>query len=136
MNSFKDKTSLFILVTAVAAGLGFVILQWSNTGQHVDVRLPSSFSADANAGKAIFDENCRACHGANGSGTKQGPPLVHKIYEPSHHADRSFHAAVKNGTQAHHWPYGNMPPIPDVSSSDVDSIIRYVRELQRANAIS
>ncbi len=131
-----NKTSLFILALAVTAGLGFVILHRSNTGRHVDVRLPPSFTAEAAAGKAIFEKNCRVCHGANGSGTKQGPPLVHKIYEPGHHADSSFHAAVKNGTRAHHWPYGNMPPIPDVSSQDVDRIIRYVRELQRANGIS
>ena len=63
------------------------------------------------------------------------PPLVHKIYEPNHHGDLSFQLAAKNGVRAHHWPFGNMPPIEGVSENEVSEIIVYVRELQRANDI-
>jgi len=63
------------------------------------------------------------------------PPLVHKIYEPSHHADGSFFLAVRQGVRAHHWPFGNMPPIEDLTERDVGRIVAYVRTLQRANGI-
>ena len=43
--------------------------------------------ADVQVGEAKFGANCAGCHGVRGVGTKQGPPLVHKIYEPNHHAD-------------------------------------------------
>ena len=75
------------------------------------------------------------CHGENATGTEQGPPLVHKIYEPGHHADASFYRAVERGVRSHHWPFGNMPPIPGVSRKDVTRILAFVRELQRANGI-
>ncbi|MFD0917568.1 c-type cytochrome [Pseudahrensia aquimaris] len=87
-------------------------------------------------GEKAFNANCSSCHGTNASG-KDGfaPPLVHKIYEPSHHSDMSFVLAVKQGVRQHHWPYGNMPPIAGVSDQEIADIIIYVRTLQRANGI-
>ena len=52
-------------------------------------------------------------------GTQQGPPLVHKIYEPSHHADFAFQRAAAQGVRAHHWKFGNMPKIESVTPDDV-----------------
>ena len=99
------------------------------------VELPASFSPEASMGGKIFAENCASCHGVNAAGgTGNGPPLVHKIYEPSHHGDGAFYNAVANGVQAHHWGFGNMPA-QEVSQSDVSLIVAYVRELQRANGI-
>lgn len=92
-------------------------------------------SNTAKHGETLFNANCVACHGKNAGGTKSGPPLVHKIYEPSHHSDLSFQRAAKLGVRAHHWPFGNMPPVPGVNETDVTQIIAYVRELQRANGI-
>lgn len=87
-------------------------------------------------GKAHFEKNCAACHGTNAAG-RQGtaPPLVHKIYEPNHHADFAFYMAASRGVRAHHWPFGDVPKIEDVSKSEVGKIIEYVRALQRANGI-
>jgi len=87
------------------------------------------------AGKTLFDANCAACHGPNATGTDQGPPLVHIIYEPSHHGDASFYRAVALGARAHHWRFGNMPAVEGVTEADVAQIIGYVRALQRANGI-
>ena len=64
-----------------------------------------------------------------------GPPLVHVIYEPSHHGDAAFVLAVRPGVRAHHWPFGNMLPVEGVSDRAVADIIAYVRALQRANGI-
>ena len=100
----------------------------------VTVTVPA-LSEKAQAGEIVFNANCALCHGANAAGTGLGPPLVHKIYEPSHHQDFSFRNAVQNGVQAHHWQFGNMPPAPQVAEDDIERIICYVRELQRANGI-
>jgi mono/diheme cytochrome c family protein len=91
--------------------------------------------AEMQVGEAKFTANCAACHGVRGVGTKQGPPLVHKIYEPNHHADMAFQRAAENGVRAHHWEFGNMPKIEGVTSGDVEHIIRYVRWLQREGGI-
>jgi mono/diheme cytochrome c family protein len=103
-------------IVLVAAGWQF--MQSSGSGAHVDVAVPH-LSADAERGARVFAANCAACHGENAAGSDQGPPLVHKIYEPSHHGDQSFLAAVRNGVRRHHWQYGNMPPQPGVSDVSV-----------------
>ena len=92
--------------------------------------------AEFQAGEAKFNAHCAACHGAQAAGTQQGPPLVHKIYEPNHHGDAAFLRAAEFGVRAHHWEFGNMPKIEAVSSADVEQIIRYVRWLQRQAGIS
>ena len=82
-------------------------------------------------GKALFEQNCSLCHGPAGDGTDQGPPLVHIIYEPNHHGDAAFILAARNGVRAHHWRFGDMPPLPDVTDVMVQEIVGYIRWLQR-----
>ena len=82
-------------------------------------------------GKALFEQNCSVCHGPAGDGTAQGPPLVHIIYEPNHHADAAFILAARNGVQAHHWRFGDMAPLTDVTDEMVLEIVSYIRWLQR-----
>jgi len=101
----------------------------------VSVTVPE-LTNEQKLGKATFDENCATCHGDHASGRDgSGPPLVHRIYEPGHHADISFRLAVRNGVRAHHWRFGNMPPVSGVSPDDIGGIVSYVRALQRANGI-
>lgn len=103
----------------------------------VKVILPDSFSDKAKVGQVGFNAKCAACHGVNAAG-KDGvaPPLVHKIYEPSHHGDESFQRAAALGVRAHHWPFGNMPAVEGVTRGDVKMITAYIRELHRANGIN
>lgn len=89
----------------------------------------------AQPGMEAFNANCAVCHGANAAGTNQGPPLVHRVYEPNHHQDFAFRNAVRNGVPSHHWQFGDMLPVPGLSDEEVDSIICYVRELQRDEGI-
>ncbi len=100
----------------------------------IAVKLPE-LTPEARAGAQTFIKNCSQCHGMIGGGTDKGPPLIHRIYEPNHHADFSFYRAVQQGTPAHHWPYGDMAPLPDVSEAEVKIIIKFIREVQRANGI-
>lgn len=87
------------------------------------------------AGAALLREHCAACHGARAEGTDVGPPLVHRIYEPGHHADPAFQLAVARGVRAHHWRFGDMAPVPGVSEADVAAITAYIRWLQRQAGI-
>ena len=86
-------------------------------------------------GEEKFNSSCSRCHGLHGKGTNNGPPLVHIIYEPNHHGDFAFQRAALQGVRAHHWKFGNMPPIAGVTQEDVNEIIQYVRWLQRQAGI-
>ena len=131
------NTGLIWAAAAVIIGFGIVYLV--NSGgtskiKPVAVIVPE-LSAAAQVGRTKFEANCMRCHGKNAAGSGKGPPIIHTIYRPSHHADLSFYLAVKNGVQAHHWPFGNMPPVAGVKEEEVKQIIQYIRELQRANGI-
>ena len=84
-------------------------------------------------GEQLFLQNCAACHGLDLRGTAVGPSLLSIVYEPDHHGDAAFLLAVRNGVRQHHWTFGDMPPIPGLSDTDVAAIVTYVREQQRTN---
>jgi len=101
-----------------------------------EVTVPATLSQHARNGAQLFAENCVGCHGPDAAGQDGiGPPLVHRIYEPSHHADEAFQIAVALGVRAHHWSFGNMAPVPGLDRAQVSDIIAYIRALQRANGI-
>lgn len=148
-----DKLTLLIGGVVIAGAAGFVYnLNQQPSGHSMtppdtsalspgdpieDVKLPEQFGQLATVGKVAFDAKCAACHGANATGLEGlAPPLVHKIYEPSHHSDEAFYRAAQNGVQAHHWQFGNMPPVEGLTRADVKGIVSYVRELQRENGIN
>ena len=117
----------------VAAAL--VVVVACDSSQPKPAASSGTVPAELQTGEAKFNANCAVCHGQQGAGTKQGPPLVHKIYEPNHHGDAAFQRAAANGVKAHHWEFGNMPKIETVTSDDVDQIIAYVRWLQKQAGI-
>jgi mono/diheme cytochrome c family protein len=96
---------------------------------------PGPVPAELVAGERLFDDNCARCHGTRASGTDVGPPLVHTVYEPNHHADIAFQRAAAFGVAAHHWGFGDMPPVPGVDEAAVAKITAYVRWLQRRAGI-
>lgn len=101
-----------------------------------EVLVPASLSETEAMGERAFAALCAVCHGTNAAGRDGiAPPLVHRIYHPGHHSDAAFHIAVQNGVRAHHWSFGNMPPIEGVTRAEVETIIAYVRALQRENGI-
>ncbi|WP_299699077.1 cytochrome c [uncultured Tateyamaria sp.] len=144
------KTTLSITAAIAVGFVGYVL--WPGTDQPtpsqeaeiafadkalVDIVLPDTLSVNAQIGKRGFDANCAACHGTNAVGQHGvAPPLIHIIYEPSHHGDESFQRAVAMGVRGHHWPFGSMPPIEGLNRGDVTMITAYIREVQRANGIN
>ena len=130
------------LLAAVLFAVGIAVYAFYRPTQQpgsgpamVNVTVPE-LTETAKQGQQLFNANCALCHGRNAAGQNGvAPPLVHKFYEPNHHGDISFHRAAKFGVRAHHWRFGNMPPVKGVNDADVDKIVAYVRELQRANGI-
>lgn len=140
----KTKPLIGLAAVALVAAAGWALFAPQDPAPEppsegaplAQVALPASLSQTAQLGKTAFDAVCAACHGENAAGRMGfGPPLVHKIYEPSHHGDAAFLVAAAQGVRAHHWRFGNMPPQDGVTAADVTAIIAYVRELQRANGI-
>lgn len=94
-----------------------------------------SAPSELREGEQKFNANCSRCHGIGGVGTTQGPPFLHKVYEPNHHGDAAFLRAAANGVKAHHWQFGDMPKIDAVNPDDVDHIVKYIRWLQKQAGI-
>lgn len=143
------KSTIAIAALLVAGGVGYAMWpaapQTAMTdtaigvegGVLADVLVPDTLSQNAQIGQIAYEANCAACHGVNAAGLDGvAPPLVHIIYEPSHHGDEAFQRAAAMGVRGHHWPFGNMPAVEGVTRGDVTMITAYIRELQRANGIN
>ena len=142
----KKPLGLAVIGVALVAGLWFLFFRAepdvvaagrpAEGDPMVAIGLPE-ISGNELIGKNVFDAKCASCHGENATG-KYGlaPPLVHKIYEPSHHGDMAFVRAAQLGVKSHHWKFGDMPPVDGVTEAEVAYIIAYVRTLQRANGIN
>jgi len=128
------KTSMIIiglvLVATAAIGYSKQTLVAENTSAW-----PPNVPFVYSMGMQKFQQNCTPCHGKWGDGTNQGPPLMHPFYKPSHHADAMFYRAALKGVQAHHWKFGNMPPVKGITRKDLDIIIPYIRWLQKTKGI-
>lgn len=143
------KSLLFIGAGTVAAVAAFITLRpgpieeatspetgTGTGGAIVAIQMPP-IEGNAVIGQRVFDVSCAACHGVNAVGVEgAGPPLIHKIYEPSHHADEAFQRAVSQGVRSHHWQFGDMPSVEGLTRGDVAMVIAYIREIQRANGIN
>lgn len=124
---------MIIRMTATAMAVALAGTVWADNHE-VDVTVPE-LSSEAQEGRATFGQYCAECHGANAGGTAKGPPLVHPLYVPSHHGDMAFVLAARQGVRAHHWAFGDMQPVPDITDEALIGVVRYVRELQEANGI-
>ncbi|MEM9633964.1 MAG: cytochrome c [Pseudomonadota bacterium] len=106
-----------------------------DAGPIVIVNVPK-LTSEEREGQVAFQGSCAACHGGTAGGRQGlGPPLVHNIYKPSHHGDGAFLLAADRGVRAHHWTFGDMPPVTDVSRQEIGRIVLFVRRLQRENGV-
>lgn len=138
-NLTRDKTdqsnSLRPDYASMVSMLGGALLALCVFAAPVAQSAASKVPTEFQPGEAKFNSFCARCHGPEAIGTKQGPPLVHKIYEPNHHGDAAFQRAAGNGVRAHHWQFGDMPKIEGVKPDEIDQIVKYVRWLQRQAGI-
>jgi len=86
-------------------------------------------------GAKLYNQNCSICHGGALQGTKQGPPLLHPFYKASHHGNSAFYRAALKGVRAHHWEFGDMPPVKGMTVTKMESIIPYIRWFQKENGL-
>jgi cytochrome c len=139
LSKIKENLVPALIVAVLAGGTVVTIGKFFQSDALAEVTMPDTLTTAAAQGQEVFRANCAACHGDTGQGNAEGdfrgPPLIHDIYNPGHHGDEAFFRAARNGVQQHHWPFGNMPPQPQVSAEDVRAIITFVREVQRANGI-
>ncbi|MEH6650335.1 MAG: cytochrome c [Motiliproteus sp.] len=126
----KPWIGLGLIVLLTACGLPDEAERLANQGLP-----PTNFVGDKDQGRLLYSKSCASCHGVMMNGTKQGPPLNHKVYEPSHHSDLAFYRAVKDGVRSHHWKFGDMPAQPQVLPTDAAHIIAYVRVRQERAGI-
>jgi mono/diheme cytochrome c family protein len=124
-----------IILVAVGVIMGGRYLIESRAKPRGSIVMPE-LSSEAKNGEIAFTTYCVSCHGKNAGGTDKGPSLVEQIYSPAHHSDFSFVRAITLGVPQHHWLFGGMPPQPQVGKREIDQIVVYLRELQRANGIS
>ncbi len=82
-------------------------------------------------GRDAYVRACGACHGVDMEGTAVGPSLRSIVYEPAHHPDETFRAAIRDGVAAHHWDFGPMPAIPGIDDDEATAIIAWVRSEQQ-----
>ena len=143
----SPRTLLIIAVTCLAAGAAAFLLMRPPSTQAtgtpppqgaalVSITMPSDLTTRQGQGQTAFEAKCSACHGPNATGRQDmGPPLIHKIYEPSHHGDGAFLRAVRQGVRGHHWTFGDMPPVDGLTNADVAAIVDFIRAVQRKNGI-
>lgn len=133
----------WVIIAGLFAHLLALLVIVGYLGESFSDRIPAKpvalvvpeLSEEARAGAHVFDRRCSTCHGRNAGGSDAGPPLVHPIYRSAHHADVAFALAIRRGVHSHHWKFGDMPPQPGLSAREIETIVRYVRELQRANGM-
>lgn len=81
-------------------------------------------------GIAVYQAHCASCHGSDLRGTDRGPSLFSIVYEPGHHSDTAFRLAIRNGTRQHHWRFGDMPPVDNITDNEIEAVIAYIRNEQ------
>jgi len=142
----KKRLLMALAVVGLATG-AYVIAQRDHPGAGADaaesaggalvaVAMPAGLTPEQTLGQKAFAAKCAACHGSKGDGRAgKGPPLIHGINEPGHHGDGAFPMAARQGVRAHHWKFGNMPPVDGLTNSDIGNIVAFVRAVQRENGI-
>lgn len=127
------------MIAALAVVIAAAYAAWSlfsgpsKAGEETTSIIIPEFSQIAQSGQIAFEENCAACHGINAAGTDKGPTFLHAFYKAGHHGDLSFENAAKRGVRAHHWRFGDMPPVEGITDAEIRWIVKYVRDLQAAN---
>lgn len=86
-------------------------------------------------GAVLYETSCASCHGSDLRGTDKGPSHLSQVYAADHHSDEAFRAAVRHGSPAHHWNFGDMQPVDGLNDDEVEQIIAFIRAQQRTQGL-
>lgn len=117
-----------VRMTAVAAMAALTVASCSGGDEQPD-------SEAAGTGAALYGQACASCHGSDLRGTDQGPSHLSQVYAPDHHPDAAFRGAITQGSRAHHWNFGDMPPVGGLSDDEIDLVIGYIRAQQEIHGL-
>lgn len=87
-------------------------------------------AADTARGKALYDQSCSSCHGADGKGGMPGVPDLTVKKGVLSQADAVLIDRITNGYQSADSPMG-MPPKggnASLSKDDIDAILAYMHK--------
>ena len=129
----KNRLAIAGLAAAVVVATAYFFMA-RDDADGGEVVIPTLSESGAR-GEVAYGRYCAACHGDRIDGTDKGPTLIHPVYHPGHHGDAAFVAAARRGARGHHWPFGDMKPVEGVSDAELADIIRFVREVQKANGL-
>ena len=117
-------------LTTVLATLGLAAILAACGSDTAATAPPEPIPTDAN-GATVYALRCASCHGEDLRGTTKGPSQLSIVYEPNHHNDDAYRNAIRNGVAQHHWAYGNMPTIEDITDQQIELVINYIRTQQQ-----
>ena len=118
------------IIAAAIVGMALAVGITGCTGND-NAATPSLEIIPASAdGAAVYQARCASCHGEDLRGTDMGPSQLSIVYEPNHHGDESYRSAIRNGAVEHHWGFGDMPVIDDITDDQVELVISFIREQQ------
>ena len=107
-------------ISGMLLSIGLLVVGWNS----------NAWSADAKAGKAIYDKSCASCHGADGKGNpamakvlgEKGLNLTTK--EVMKKSDDQVSKIIVEGA-------GKMPAQKNLSKEDQKQVLSYMRSLAK-----
>jgi len=110
-------------VIAFAAVMAGVLLAASTS-------YSASPAGDAAAGKDVYLKKCKVCHGEDGHGN-QGMAKILNTTIPSFDSDEVQSQSDAEIKKVIVEGKGKMKPVKDMSDTDVDNVIAYVRTFKK-----
>ena len=90
-------------------------------------------SAEVQAGFAVFQKNCLACHRLNGAGDSQFGPDLNIPHNPTEYFAGNFlRQYIRDPQSLRRWPQGRMPGFSSetLNTAELDQLISYLRHMR------
>ena len=84
----------------------------------------AAWGASAEAGKAVYNAKCKACHGTDGQGNPAMAKMMKVEMKPLSETSADVKKVVTEGT-------GKMKPVGGLAGADLDNVVAYVQSLKK-----